>query len=299
MFDIVDVETQIADHESMAALHARMNGPLNQMNENLKTMKDHFERSKREGILFWISSQPYHQHHEQMKKGFVRGTGQWLLQDPVFQNWKDGRTSSILQLHGIPGSAKSKLASVVIEDAISLFKESESPSPAFFYCSRNPAEPERSYPEAILAGIVRQLSCFDVGYPLLKPLIQKYESRLQTPFPSLRLSIKESCELIIEVTESYLVVTIVIDALDECSRNKSLDFLEALETILSRATQLVKIFVSSRDDQDIVWSLKHYPNLRISSTRNMEDISTFVRTVVESLIRRAAANGQLEVATTF
>ena len=130
--DVVDAETQIADHESMAALLARINGPLNRMNEDLKTMKDHFERSKREDILFWISSQPYPQHHEQTKKGLVRGTGQWLLQDPVFQNWKDGSTSSILWLHGIPGSGKSKLASIVIEDAISLFKESESPSPAFF-----------------------------------------------------------------------------------------------------------------------------------------------------------------------
>ena len=82
------------------------------------------------------------------------------------------------------------------------------------------------------------------------------------------------------------MTTIVIDTLDECDPNKRTDLLEALETILSGATQLVKMFVSSRDDQDIVWSLQHYPNLRISSTRNMEDISAFVRTEVESLIRK-------------
>lgn len=48
--------------------------------------------------------------------------------------------------------------------------------PAFFYCSRNPAELERSDPEAILASSVRQLCCFDVGYPLLIPKNTNYDS---------------------------------------------------------------------------------------------------------------------------
>jgi adenylylsulfate kinase-like enzyme len=38
------------------------------------------------------------------------GTGQWLLSDPVFDKWKKESVSSILWLHGIPGSGKSKLA---------------------------------------------------------------------------------------------------------------------------------------------------------------------------------------------
>ena len=68
-----------------------------------------FLASKRTEILRWISPEPYIQHHEQTKKDVLLGTGQWLLSDPVFDKWKKESVSSILWLHGIPGSGKSKL----------------------------------------------------------------------------------------------------------------------------------------------------------------------------------------------
>jgi hypothetical protein len=48
----------------------------------------------------------------------------------------------------------------------------------------------------------------------------------------------------------------------------------------------VKIFVSSRDDQDIVCQLQDYPNLEIASDRNINDIASFVRAKTQDLIRR-------------
>jgi len=65
--------------------------------------------SKRKDILLWMSPEPYMQHHEQTKEGVLSGTGQWLLSDPLFEKWKKESASSILWLHGIPGSGKSKL----------------------------------------------------------------------------------------------------------------------------------------------------------------------------------------------
>jgi hypothetical protein len=65
--------------------------------------------SKRTEILRWISPEPYMQHHEQTKRDVLSGTGKWLLSDLVFDKWKRESVSSILWLHGIPGSGKSKL----------------------------------------------------------------------------------------------------------------------------------------------------------------------------------------------
>ena len=65
--------------------------------------------SERTKILQWISVEPYIKHHEQTKKDILDGTGQWLLLDPVFNKWKKESASSILWIHGIPGSGKSKL----------------------------------------------------------------------------------------------------------------------------------------------------------------------------------------------
>ena len=68
-----------------------------------------FLASKRAEILRWTSPEPYNQHHEQIKKDVLPGTGKWLLSDPVFNKWKKESASSILWLHGIPGSGKTKL----------------------------------------------------------------------------------------------------------------------------------------------------------------------------------------------
>jgi hypothetical protein len=64
---------------------------------------------KRTRILGWLSSEPYIQHHEQMKEDVLPGTGQWLLSDMVFRTWRNGSDSSLLWLHGMIGSGKSKL----------------------------------------------------------------------------------------------------------------------------------------------------------------------------------------------
>ena len=95
------------------------------MDDNLKHIQDNLQgewsvkgnkslahipqASKCTEILLWMSPEPYIQHHEQTKQDVLSGTGQWLLSDPVFEMWKKESASSILWLHGIPGSGKSKL----------------------------------------------------------------------------------------------------------------------------------------------------------------------------------------------
>jgi hypothetical protein len=113
-----------------------------------------------------------------------------------------------------------------------------------------------------------------------------YEKRETGGFASGALRIEESCALIIQLTEYYPLTTIVVDALDECGPGKRADLLETLEKILEDSPQLVKIFVSSRDDQDLVCHLQHYPNLEIASDRNKDDIAAFVRAETERLVKR-------------
>ena len=166
------------------------------------------------------------------------------------------------------------------------FKIDCSPPPVFFYCSRSPAEPARSSPEAILASIARQLSSLEPGLPLLEPVVTTYKKEEAKGFPSGGLRIEESCALILQLVEHYPLTTIVVDALDECDPEKRADLLEKLETILRHSSNLIKIFVSSRDDQDIVCQLQGYPNLEIASDRNRDDIATFVRNEVQELVQK-------------
>jgi len=176
-------------------------------------------------------------------------------------------------------------SSIVIEDALDSFRAGYNPHPVFFYSSRNAAEPGRSDPEAILASLARQLSCLEPGKPLLKPTLDLYKKKEAEGFASGSLRIEESCALIIQLTEQYPLTTIVIDALDECNPGKRRDLLKALEKVLRESSGLVKMFVSSRDDHDIVFRLQHYPNLEIKSNRNSDDIAVFVKDQTERLIK--------------
>jgi hypothetical protein len=65
--------------------------------------------SERTNILRWLSPEPYKEYHNQARRDVLAGTGKWLLSDSVFKKWKDESASSILWLHGIQGSGKSKL----------------------------------------------------------------------------------------------------------------------------------------------------------------------------------------------
>ncbi|KAL9093857.1 MAG: hypothetical protein Q9165_003780 [Trypethelium subeluteriae] len=248
-----------------------------------------YATSKRAVIVQWLSPEPYIQHHRQATQDVLAGTGQWLLSDPVFKEWKNESASSILWLHGIPGSGKSKLVSIVIEDAWKSFRAGENPQPVFFYCSRNPAEPARSDPGAILASLARQLSCLEPGKSLMTPTVELFKKNEEEGFASGSLQLADSRALILQLIEQYPLTTIIIDAMDECDPRRRREFLGTLELILRDASSLVKIFISSRNDQDIVLRLKEYPNLAIDSSKNSDDIARFVEDQTKQLIK----NGEL------
>ncbi|KAF1966557.1 ankyrin [Bimuria novae-zelandiae CBS 107.79] len=282
---LVDRIDNTEHYAKLMDILARIGEPLRRMDDGLNNIRDDLQASKRIKIIQWLSSEPYIQHHRQTMQGVLTGTGQWLLSDPVFRKWKDDSASSILWLHGIPGSGKSKLVSVVIEDALARYKAGDSPQPVFFYCSRNPAEPGRSDPQAILASLARQLSCLEPGKPLLSPSVKVFKEKEEEGFASGLLQMDESLSLILQLIAQYPLTTIVIDAMDECNPQKRHELLKALEKILQDSSSLVKIFVSSRNDQDIVLRLRHYPNLEINSQRNSDDIARFVGEQVEQLVQ--------------
>lgn len=61
---------------------------------------------------------------------------------------------------------------------------------------------------------------------------------------------------------------------------------QSFKKSFKKSSSLVKIFVSSRNDQDIVCHLQEYPNLEISSELNRNDILFFVSDETDKLIKR-------------
>lgn len=122
------------------------------------------------------------------------------------------------------------------------FRERRNPSPIYFYCVRNPTEPERAKPDAILRSLVGQLSYLLPGQAILEPIWNFYQVRKKDAFATGPLTPEESTALIIDLSQYRGLTTIIIDALDECD---------------------LFLRVSSRDDRDIYHHLADCLNLEI------------------------------------
>ena len=126
---------------------------------------------------------------------------------------------------------------------------------AFFYCIRSTAEPERAEPAEIMGALLRQLASSGTDLTIKEPVAKEYEARwerAERDASALRkLTVQDCTRLIIELTKSH-PATIILDALDECEKDTRYELLEAFDEIISRSVEVVKVFVSSRDDIDIV-----------------------------------------------
>ena len=128
------------------------------------------------------------------------------------------------------------------------------------------------------------MSCLRPGGALLQPVRDLYGERKEEGFAAGSLNSHECTALILEMTKDRLMTTIVIDALDECDPEKRDVLLEALSSIVTDSTGLVKLFISSRDDRDIVLHLGECPNLKIQASHNQSDITRYVNSEVSKMI---------------
>lgn len=156
-------------------------------------------------------------------------------------------------------SLRSWIRSTVINTMLDANSNSATSSIAFFYCARSTAEPERAKPAEIMGALLRQLTSSKPDLPVKEPVATEYEARRKKAAEDCsslkKLTVQDCTRLIIELTQNY-PATIILDALDECEENTRHELLEAFDDIISSSAEVVKVFVSSRDDIDIVSSLR-------------------------------------------
>lgn len=153
---------------------------------------------------------------------------------------------------------------------------------AYFYCKHG--EPRLSEPEAILRSLGRQLSTKLSGPGLQQPTVIAFKNSNTKGRYDDGLGTTECVSLIVQLVDLNLQTTIVIDALDECNTVTRHELFRALRTIIVTSTSLVKIFVSSRNDDDIELEFSGEPNISIGVTDNVADIELYVRAEVERCI---------------
>ncbi|KAJ5150759.1 uncharacterized protein N7500_010948 [Penicillium coprophilum] len=162
--------------------------------------------------------------------------------------------------------------------------------------------PNEPTPQDIMRSLVKQISLTreENDCRVRCPLLKVYKSRQaeashtgERPAP---LTVEDCVEVICEIGRAT-PLTIVIDALDECSSQERRILLEALEEIRQRCRDVVKIFVSSRYEEDIAVAFKKGETLEVTFQSNHEDLKQFVEIEVERFVKRwSTMHGESDLA---
>ncbi|KAF1347097.1 hypothetical protein BDV97DRAFT_275653, partial [Delphinella strobiligena] len=158
---------------------------------------------------------------------------------------------------------------------------------AYFYCARYETERARGQADEVLRSVVRQLAMS--GDPKMKVkevLLSEFERRQARckaeGYELTRLRDQDCVRLILDIT-NHDPVTIVIDALDEVQDGDRLQLLKAFHQIVRESKNIAKIFVRSRDHNDVLLSLSAVPQIRIQSWDNREDLRNFTHRLLDGV----------------
>jgi hypothetical protein len=139
-----------------------------------------------------------------------------------------------------------------------------------------------------MRSILKQLSCSKASLPIREPVAGEYKKLKdeadEDGSEAIKWTISECVDLIIQILQDN-PATIIVDALDECDPKRRHELLFAFDEIIQKSANVVKIFASSREDDDIKCRLEVSPNVFIHASDNGEDIQRFVHDQVDRAIK--------------
>ncbi|KAM0550838.1 hypothetical protein ACHAPJ_008701 [Fusarium lateritium] len=285
-------QTSAEDHSSPENLEFVRQSIVSLMGPTKRTIQrtsgtrpDHLGVEERIQIFDWLSSIRYASHHLTETNGRLDNSGEWLFQRSEFLSWTNSSISGTLWVHGMPGCGKTKLASAAIDLEIARKAEQGTTAApmAYFYCSRNSAEAGRSEPEEVLRCIARQLCGDDPEKVVDEDLLHLWENTGKPQIGQKKLDVEAAMRLILKTLASN-PATIIIDALDELQADKRHEIFDSLDQIVKQSPNVVKVFLTSRNDGDIVCRLNNTPNIYISAQENQADIERFIEAELDKTI---------------
>ncbi|KAJ6475445.1 hypothetical protein C8R45DRAFT_907177 [Mycena sanguinolenta] len=213
-------------HETNTMLYALSQGQ-HEANTKLTTLVDTDTRAKLEK---WLKPADLAVSDQNASNKKHPGTGKWLLENSVeFSEWIYA-PMSFLWLHGISGSGKTVLSSMIIDRIRQLGVY------AFFYFDIN--NPQQQTANNLLYSLVSQLSD-QLPCPALPELWESCQNGRRLPSNSDLLSI-------LKQLSGSRGIYLLVDALDECSERDML--LGALDSILEAKLPQMHLIVTSRTE---------------------------------------------------
>ena len=88
-------------HQDLLSKLEKLQEPLIRIGERLDNVVDVLNEAKKLKIRDWISVVPVMDHHRSVVGEVMPDSGQWLLRNAKFLEWRSQSSSSVLWLHGM------------------------------------------------------------------------------------------------------------------------------------------------------------------------------------------------------
>lgn len=278
----VDAFSKLADAETLRSLDAGFTRLSTQTSRYL-------EEEKYNNILEWLAVAPSYLHHRFLAQSRLPNLGRWLFSHTEYTNWQTSSSPSLLLIHGIAGSGKSTLCSIIVDALLAAATNNPSAAPfAYFYCANLESETERRSSDSVMRTIVFQLG-LDISHPLKMRdfLCAEYERQLLLAragkLDMSRLTTKDCVRLILELAEDD-PVTIVIDGIDAVNDTDRPILIQALREIVSKADNIVKILVTSRSSSRVAAVPASEFRIQITSQETQGDMKVFVDRLIDNAV---------------
>ncbi|KAJ6581821.1 hypothetical protein B0H19DRAFT_1018794 [Mycena capillaripes] len=197
-----------------------------------------------EKIVEWLNPLPMDARLAAILQLRQPGTCQWVLDNPLFEAWKESPSGSFLWLNGIPGNGKTVITAVLMDHLV----KNRSPDDAVVYAFCEFRDKQSVDPVAILRTFLAELLRLYPGKitPDFDDLINDKKKGRSPPH-----TISHLDKLIRRAAQRFLQVHLILDGLDECENRESSGFLDLLPALVSDEDCAFKVFVASRREPDI------------------------------------------------
>jgi hypothetical protein len=240
-------------------------------------------------ILEWLSVSPYYNYHRFVSQSRLPGLGKWLLNNKDYVDWQTSSSSSMLLLHGIIGSGKSMLCSLVVDSLVSITEKYPLTAPfGYIYCTNTDFERAPRSSDDVMRSILSQLAYNTSDQHKIKDfLCSEYERQVARAkvngldLPKLRM--QDCVRLILELAEQDSLI-IIIDAIDTVREDEQHALISALKRIIVEADNVVKILITSRSSNCTSMVLVADKQIQIISRETQQDMESFVNHQINTAV---------------
>lgn len=158
--------------------------------------------------------------------------------------------------------------------------ESQKDGLAYFFCNHD--ESDRNETLSVLQSLVRQLAAPKSNGKAVRKSLQ--EARTRAIKAGSHLGLSECRKQLQESLNLYSTTAIIIDALDEVLDDELLVLIEELGCLMSQNRDTrVKLFISSRPEEEIQMAYNSVPTIMIQASENRTDIEHFVEKKLDDI----------------